>query len=86
MKTMMILATLGVAVGLSACTDSSRARREATFSDRPADITCWSYGTQTFQGRSTGKISDREGSISFVDASNGRYTVIDGECRLVYDK
>ena len=84
MKTMILVVVAATAVG--ACTDSERARREATFSDRPADITCWTYGTQTFQGRSSGKISDREGSISFVDAATGRYTVVDGECRLVYDK
>lgn len=85
MKT-TILATLGLAAALAGCTDSGRARNDATFSDKPADITCWSYGTQTYQGRSTGKVSHREGRVSFVDAATGRYNVVDGECRLVYDK
>ena len=86
MKTTIIAASLGLAVALGACTESSRARNDATFSDKPADITCWSYGTQTYQGRSTVKVSNREGRVSFVDAATGRYTVVDGECRLVYDK
>jgi hypothetical protein len=86
MKTTMIAASLGLAAVLSACTDSGRARNDATFSDKPADITCWSYGTETYSGRSTGKVSNREGRVSFVDAATGRYTVVDGECKLVYAK
>ncbi len=84
MKTAMMVIGLGAAAALSGCTDSGRARNDATFSDKPADITCWSYGTQTYQGRSTGKVSNREGRVSFVDAATGRYTVVDGECKLVY--
>ena len=85
MRTAILTAAV-VLIGAAACTESGRARNDATFSDKPADITCWSYGTQTFQGRSTGKVSNREGRVSFVDAATGRYTVLDGECRLVYDK
>ena len=82
---MAILATLVVATVLGACTDSERARRGATFSDRPADITCWTYGVETFKGRSTGKVEYNDGGrIAFVDAANGRYTTVDGECRVVY--
>ena len=86
MKTTTIIAGLGLAAVLSGCTDSGRARNDATFSDKPADITCWSYGTQTYQGRSTGKVSNRQDRTSFVDAATGRYTVLEGECRLVYVK
>lgn len=69
----------------SACTDSERARRAATFADQPADITCWTYGTETYGGRSTGKVEyDEGGRISFVDAANGRYTTVEGDCRIVY--
>jgi len=85
MRTAILTAAV-VLIGAAACTESGRARNDATFSDKPADITCWSYGTVTYQGRSTGKVSNREGRVSFVDAANGRYTVVDGECRLVYDK
>ena len=84
MTTKMILAAAGLAAVLAGCTDSGRARNDATFSDKPADITCWTYGTQTYQGRSTGKVSHRDDRTSFVDAATGRYTVIEGDCRLVY--
>ena len=69
----------------SACTDSQRARRAATFADQPADIACWTYGAETYSGRSTGKVEyDEGGRISFVDAANGRYTTVEGDCRIVY--
>lgn len=75
------------AIALTGCTQANRANRDTTFSDKPADITCWSYGTETFSGKSTGKVEDRrEGRVRFVDAANGRYTTIDGECRIVYAK
>lgn len=74
-----------VTIALSACTDSRRARNDVKWSDRPADITCWTYGTQNFAGRSTGKVEyDEGGRISFVDAANGRYTTLEGDCRVVY--
>ena len=85
-RTTMIAAGLMLAAGLSGCTESRRARDAATFKDKPADIACWSYGTPVFEGRSTGKVHDNEGKIAFVDAATGRYTVIYGECRLVYAK
>ena len=87
---MRIAATAVTALALVAvlggCTDSKRARNAATFGDKPADITCWTYGTQTFQGRSTGKVERDDGRIAFVDAANGRYTTVDGECRVIYSK
>lgn len=84
--TMMIAGALVLAAGLSGCTDSRRARDAATFKDKPANITCWTYGTPVYEGRSTGKVNDRDGKIAFVDAATGRYTVVYGECKLVYDK
>jgi hypothetical protein len=84
--TLMIAGGLVLATVLAGCTDTRRARNDATFGDRPANIACWSYGTPVFEGRSTGKVNDREGKIAFVDAASGRYTVIYGECRIVYDK
>jgi hypothetical protein len=84
-KAVTITLALGLAVSAAACTESRRARNDATFSDRPADITCWTYGVETFQGRSTGKVEYNDGGrIAFVDAANGRYTTVDGECRVVY--
>ena len=72
-------------LALAGCTDSKRARNAATFGDKPADITCWTYGTEVYSGRSTGKVEYYDGGrIAFVDAANGRYTTIDGECRVVY--
>ncbi|WP_245162367.1 hypothetical protein [Brevundimonas sp. AJA228-03] len=84
-KTFVVLLVTGLAVSAAACTDARRARNAATFGDKPADITCWTYGTETFAGRSTGKVEYNDGGrIAFVDAANGRYTTIDGECRVVY--
>ncbi len=80
-----ITALAGVALAAGACTDSKRASRAATWGDQPADITCWSYGEQTYSGRSTGKVEyDEGGRVSFVDAATGRYTTIEGDCRMVY--
>jgi len=84
-RTTTLFLIAGVALTATACTEAKRARNAATFSDQPADITCWTYGTQTFSGRSTGKVEYNDGGrIAFVDAANGRYTTIDGECRVVY--
>ena len=81
--TLFLLA--GVALAATACTESKRARNAAEFGDQPADITCWTYGTETFSGRSTGKVEYNDGGrVAFVDAANDRYTTIDGECRVVY--
>ena len=83
--TKMILAVGLSALALVGCTESKRARNAATFGDKPADITCWTYGTETYSGRSTGKVEYNDGGrIAFVDAANDRYTTIDGECRVVY--
>ena len=81
----LILIALVAIPALSACTDSRRARNDVKWSDRPADITCWTYGTQNFAGRSTGKVEyDEGGRISFVDAANSRFTTLEGDCRVVY--
>jgi hypothetical protein len=86
MKPVLLLPLLATVLFTAACTDSKRARNDATWGDRPAQITCWSYGVQNFEGRSTGKVEyDDGGRISFVDAANNRYTTIDGDCRVVYD-
>jgi hypothetical protein len=87
MRLMPIAALVLATVAVTACTDSKRASRAATWGDKPAEIACWTYGTQTFAGRSTGKVEyDEGGRISFVDAANGRYTTIEGDCRIVYSK
>ena len=84
-RTTTLVLIAGLAVTAAACTESKRARNAATWGDQPADITCWTYGTETFSGRSTGKVEYNDGGrIAFVDAANGRYTTIDGECRVVY--
>lgn len=85
MRTATIIAVSALALGAAACTESERARKAATFGDQPADILCWTYGTENFRGRSTGKIEyDEGGRISFVDAANGRLTTVEGDCRVTY--
>ena len=87
MRRVATTALLLLTVAMGACTDSKVASRQATWGDKPADIVCWTYGTQNFSGRSTGKVEyDEGGRISFVDAANGRYTTVEGECRVVYAK
>jgi hypothetical protein len=82
---MTSVAIAAVAASAAACTESKRANQAATFGDQAADITCWTYGTQIFSGRSTGKVEyATSGRISFVDASNERFTTIEGDCRVVY--
>jgi hypothetical protein len=87
-----IAALAAVAASLAACdgyyaTDSYKASRDALYSDKPAAVTCYAYGTLTFNGLSTGKvIYDEGGRISFVDAANGRLTSLEGECRVVYSR
>jgi hypothetical protein len=87
--TMRILTTAAIvsAVALTGCevTEAGKASREAYYSDKPAAVTCYAYGTLTFEGTSTGKIIyDEGGRLTFVDAANGRLTTIEGECRVVY--
>ena len=86
MRRILFVAVLAsLSVGTAACTDSERARNSATFADQPADIMCWTYGTENFRGRSTGKVEyDEGGRISFVDAANGRLTTVEGDCRVTY--
>lgn len=89
MKRFSILAAGALALSLAACgvtdTDTYKASQDALYSDKPAAITCYAYGVQTFDGRSTGKVLyDEGGRISFVDAENGRLTALEGECRVVY--
>ena len=84
MRTPVFLAVAVAALVLTACTDSRRARTDTNFTDRPADVTCWSHGTEIYSGRSTGKVENYEGRIAFVDAATSRYTTVGGDCRVVY--
>jgi hypothetical protein len=77
---------LASVLALGACTtEATRAANEAYYSDKPAQITCYTYGALTFDGWSTGKvIYDEGGRITFVDNANKRLTTIEGDCRIVY--
>jgi len=82
-----VIALSVVAVALSGClvTEAEKESRDAYYGDRAAAVTCYAYGTLTFEGTSTGKIVyDEGGRLTFVDAANGRLTTIEGECRVVY--
>lgn len=91
-KTRTIIAALTGAlavVALAGCgvtsTDTYQAERATVYGDKPAAITCYAYGVLTFEGQSTGKVLyDDGGRVSFVDKANGRYTTMEGECRVVY--
>ena len=85
-KTTLALLLAAAAIAFAGCTtDADRASSAATYGDKPAAITCYAYGTLTFNGTSTGKvIYDEGGRLTFVDAANGPLTTIEGECRVVY--
>ena len=84
MKTLTTFVVLGTCVLVSACTDSKRANVETKFTDQPAEVTCWSFGTEIFNGKSTGRVTREDGGVVFVDAANGRLTAIEAQCRIVY--
>ena len=72
-------------VALAGCTEAERAQKSAYRSDRPADVTCRTFGEPFYVGRSTGKVTyDEGGRVTFVDRANGRLTTIEGECMIVY--
>lgn len=89
-KRLLVLAGATAVTALAACggvynTDTYQAERDALYSDKPAAITCYGYGAVMFDGQSTGKVLyDEGGRVSFVDAATGRYTTVEGECRVVY--
>jgi hypothetical protein len=81
----LLLFSLACAIGLaiSACTATDRAQM-----DRPASIVCHDYAGVIFNGRSVGKPqrSDTgEGMWEFVNATNGKFTQIEGNCVVAYD-
>ena len=87
MRKTIIAASIVATLGLAGCirTEAGRAERDAYYGDKPAAVTCYVYGERSFDGFSTGKvIYDEGGRIGFVDRANGRYTVIEGDCRIVY--
>jgi hypothetical protein len=72
-------------LGLASCTEAERAQEATYRSDRPADVTCRTFGEPFYIGRSTGKVTYEEGGrVTFVDQANGRLTTIEGECMIVY--
>lgn len=80
----LLLALVFFLVG---CSDTGVASTEAQWGDKPAAITCYTYGVLSFNGWSTGRTEyDDAGRLSFVDQANGRFTVIEGDCRVVYSK
>ena len=86
----LLLLSLACAIGLaiSACTATDRAQKDRAFSDNPADIVCYNYGGEIFNGRSVGKPqrSDTgEGLWEFVNAANGRFTQVEGNCVVAYN-
>jgi len=87
MKKLTAAAVALACLAVAGCqvTEAGRASRDAYYGDKPAAVTCYAYGTLTFEGTSTGKIIyDEGGRLTFVDAANGRLTTIEGECRVIY--
>lgn len=80
------ITVLGVLVALAGCERAvTKEAREVRHQDRPAAIDCYAYGERTFSGFSQGAAAyDEAGRLTFIDRANGRVTVIEGECRVVY--
>lgn len=88
MKRLMIIAAVAAsALFTTACyKDADIAVSQANYGDKPASVTCWTYGAVTFNGRSTGKvIYDEGGRVTFVDAASKRLVTLEGDCRIFYD-
>lgn len=86
----LLLLSLACAIGLaiSACTATDRAQMDRRGSDKPADIVCNDFGVEVFNGRSVGKPqrSDTgEGMWEFVNAANGQFTQVEGNCVVAYN-
>jgi hypothetical protein len=78
------LAILAALVGVSACTDTERAKFSAL--GDPARVTCYSGGRATFDDFSTGKVMNPDGSdgYQFMSATSGRLVEASGDCVVDY--
>lgn len=85
LKLIAVAAAMGVTLSGCMVTEAEKEARDAYYEDKPAAVTCYTYGERTFDGVSKGKvIYDEGGRLTFVDSSNDRLTTIEGDCRVVY--
>src|SRR5690348_1711339 len=82
MKTIILLATVLVFAG---CTDAERAKIGGL--GNKATVTCYSGGKEVYQGRSTGKVSNEQGSDGYFlrDSARGKLVEVSGQCIVEYD-
>ena len=83
MKKFSTLLLLG-ALALTSCTDAARSKIGAL--GDPANIKCYSADVVIYDGRSTGKVSNPDGSdgYQFKDAKTGWLTEVSGNCVVTY--
>lgn len=75
-----------IALALSGCSETYRARVERQFTDKPSTIKCLHFGEVLYEGRTKGKVeADENGRITFVEAATGRLVAVEGECVVIYD-
>ena len=83
-----VLVIIG-ALSLGACSSAQTgmSRMGANFSNRSADITCYSGGEAIFTGRSKGKVSSEAQSdgYTFLDNDTGKLLEVSGACIIKYD-
>lgn len=71
------------AILLSSCTDATVSSFVAFGS--AAEVTCYSGGKVTYQGRSTGRVSTvhQSDGWEFKDAATGKFVRVSGDCVIV---
>jgi hypothetical protein len=82
-KTIIILAI--AALALSACSKTTRSQMAIAMTDRPAHITCYTYGVLIVDEDTSGKIEfDSTGRIDFIEAKTGDSVKTEGDCKVRY--
>ena len=81
-KALLVLAVFGL---FASCTDAEWAQYGAL--GDPARIQCYSGTQLIFDGHSTGKVKNPEGSdgYQFMDAKTGWLVEVSGNCIITYD-
>lgn len=78
LTSLVIFAFVLAIVGLTACTDASRA------SGSSADVTCYSGGQVIYKGKSTGRfLLQQSDGWEFQEAGTGKFVRVSGDCVVI---
>lgn len=84
MRKPLIFTAIAAPLALSGCTDTEKAKW-GSLGD-PAHILCYSGGVRVYDGYSTGKVQNPDGSdgYQFMSQETGRLTEVSGDCQINY--